>query len=495
MKRAALITISVFILSGIIRAQNIDDALRYSQVFYSGTARFNSMGGAFTALGADLSSLSQNPAGIGVYRSSELSLTPQLNYIRSTTDFNGNTEDYLYNFCLNQGGFVKNIITKNSDKGLISFNMGYSFNMTNNLNQHVMVSGINNSSSIADYWAGDADGWNKYQLGDNAPVAAIAYDAWIIDTLSGSNTKYGTVFSNYGDNPPSVYGQDVRRSTMYDGYLGEHAISFGGNYSNKLFFGATFGINTLRYSSYFEHVESTDKNLPSDFKSLDYIDYFEDRGTGFTFKFGLIAKPVEMVRIGLAFHTPTYYKIDEYFYEDMYSKFTDGSNYSAHNDPLRFNYALNTPWRFLAGIGIQIQKVALLSADYEYVDYSSAYFFQTGDGYNYSDKNDVIRQSLKSTSNFRLGGEYRLNKFYLRSGYGYYGKPFKSGEDNASLDYRTLSAGLGFREKNLSIDFGYVNYKSVQLNYLYPLDSSSIQADYHQTTMKNMFSLTMGFKF
>jgi len=495
MKKTALIIVSVFVLSGIIRAQNFEDALRYSQVFYSGTARFNSMGGAFTALGADLSSLSQNPAGIGVYRSSELSITPQLNYIRSTTDFNGNTSDYLYNFNLSQGGLVRNIISKGGNTGLISFNFGYSFNMTNNLNQNVIVSGINNSSSIADSWAEMSNGYYKYELGDNVSVAAIAFDAWIIDTLSGSNTEYGTVYSNYGDNPPSKYGQDMRRSTIYDGYLGEHAISFGGNYSNKIYFGATFGINTLRYSSYFEHIETANSSLPSEFKSMDYIDYFEDRGTGFTFKFGLIAKPVEMLRIGIAFHTPTYYKIDEYFYEDISSKFTDGKDYHANNDPLRFNYALNTPFRLLTGIGVQINKIALISADYEFVDYSSAYFFQTGDGYNYSDKNNDIREALKSTGNYRLGGEFRMNKLYFRSGYGYYGKAFKPVEDNANLDYRTISGGVGFREKSVSVDFGYVNYKSSQKNYLYQLDSGFDPADYNLSTMKNMFSLTLSYKF
>lgn len=495
MRKIVLIMVSVFILSGIIRSQNIDDALRYSRVFYSGTARFNSMGGAFTALGADLSSLSQNPAGIGVYRSSELSLTPQLNYIRSTTDFDGKTSDYLYNFNLNQGGFVRNIISKGGTTGLISFNFGYSFNMTNNLNQNVMVSGINNSSSIADSWAELSNGFYKDELGDEAPVAAIAFDAWIIDTLPGSNTEYGTVYSNYGDNPPSRYGQDVRRSSVYDGYLGEHAISFGGNYSNKIFFGATFGINTLRYSSYFEHIETANSSLPSQFKSMDYIDYFEDRGTGFTFKFGLIARPVEMLRIGIAFHTPTYYKIDEYFYEDISSKFTDGQNYHFHNDPLRFNYALNTPFRLLTGVGVQIKKFAVLSADYEFVDYSAAYFFQTGDGYNYSDKNSDIREAFKSTGNFRLGGEFRYNKLYLRSGYGYYGKAFKPVEDNANLDYRTISGGVGFREKGVSVDFGYVNYKSSQKNYLYQLDSSFDPADFNLSTMKNIFSLTLSYKF
>jgi len=493
MKRTAFILVSAIVLGSLAKAQNIDDALRYSQVFYSGTARFNSMGGAFTALGADLSSLSQNPAGLGLFRNSEFSLTPQLNYIKSTADFNGSTEDYLYRFNLNQGGFVNNIISNPGSKGLVSLNFAYSFNMTNNLNQNSLISGTNNSSSIADAWAWYSEGTHYTELGG---AEGIAYDAWIIDTLTGyGGSYYGTVFSNYGDNPPSRYGQSVRRTIQNEGYLGEHAISIGGNYADKLFFGATLGINTLRYNSYFQHVESTDVALPSEFKSMEYVDYFEDKGTGFTFKFGMIAKPVEMVRIGVAFHTPTFYKIDEYFYEDISSKFTDGSNYHSSNDPMRFNYGFNTPFRFLTGIAVQVKKSALISVDYEFVDYTAGHFFQTGDGYDYSEKNNDIRSALSSASNIRIGGEYRLNKLYLRSGYGYYGKPFRAGEANVDMDYRTLSCGIGFRERNLSVDFGFTNFKSSQVSFLYQLDPGFTPADYQLTTMKNLFSLTLGYKF
>ncbi|MBE3085421.1 MAG: UPF0164 family protein, partial [Bacteroidetes bacterium] len=98
MKRISLIIIAVLSMFTGIFAQNVDDALRYSQVFYGGTARFMSMGGAFTALGGDMSSLSQNPAGIGVFRSSELTISPQLFHIKSSAGFNGITSDNLYNF-------------------------------------------------------------------------------------------------------------------------------------------------------------------------------------------------------------------------------------------------------------------------------------------------------------------------------------------------------------------------------------------------------------
>jgi len=469
--------------------------LRYSQVFYGGTARFMSMGGAFTALGGDLSSLSQNPAGIGVFRASEMSVTPQLNYINSTASFNGSTSDYLYNFNLSQAGFVSNLMSKKGPTGLIKFNFGYSFNKTNNLHQSTLIQGINNTSSMADSWAGIAsqDGGTKYD--DLSGPEGIAFDTYIIDTIRGSDgLSYRTTFSNPG-NTHSVYGQSVSRLISNDGFIGEHAISFGGNYSNRVYFGATFGINQLRYVSQFQHTESANDPMVSMFKNFNYLDYYEDRGTGYSFKLGAIFKPVESMRIGVAFHSPVWYHIDEYFFETMSSNFTDGRRYESSNEPLRFNYALTTPFRVLGGVAVQIQKFALLSADYEFVDYSMAKFDQTGDGYNYSEKNTAVNNSLKSSSNFRVGGEFRFNKLYLRSGYGYYGKAFATGEDNENLYYNSISGGIGFREQNFSVDFGYTHLGSSQIYYLYPLDESFEPARANITTNQNMFTLTFGYKF
>ena len=494
MKRISLIILALlFGFTGVV-AQNVYDALRYSQLFYGGTARFMSMGGAFTALGGDISSLSQNPAGIGVFRASELTVTPQLNYINTTSGFYGTTtSDYLYNFNLNQAGFVSNIVSNKGETGLIKLNFGYSFNKTNNFNQSIRINGVSTSSSMADYWAGNSEGTLYYDL---TGPEGIAFDVLVTDTIPGSGRRsYRTAFSNYEANPSSEYGQTITRQISYEGFNGEHAISFGGNYSNKIYFGATFGISQLRYASYFEHIESTNEPLVTKFKNFDYIDYFEDKGTGYSFKLGAILKPIETIRIGVAFHSPIWYHIDEYFFESISSSFTDGNRYESSNDPLRFNYALATPFRVLAGFGIQIKKFALLSADYEFVDYSSAKFSQTGDGYNYSEKNDDIKNSLQSASNFRLGGEFRFNKLYLRTGYGYYGEPFRPGELKENLYYRSISGGLGFREQNFSIDFAYTNYNYSEKYMMYPLDSSFDPVIANLSTNQNLFTLTFGYRF
>jgi long-subunit fatty acid transport protein len=235
--------------------------------------------------------------------------------------------------------------------------------------------------------------------------------------------------------------------------------------------------------------------LASQFRNFTYVDHYEDEGTGYNFKLGAIFRPVEAVRIGLAFHSPIWYKIDEYYYNDITSNFTDGGHYEAHNDPMRFNYALASPYRLLGGVGIQIKKVALLSVDYEFVDYSSARFSQTGDGYDYSSKNNEIRNTLKAAHNFRFGGEYRIDKIYLRGGYGLYGKAFNPDEDNADLKYNTISGGIGFRDRNFLIDFGYQNLKYSQNYVMYPVDLGVEPAIAGLKTTQNVFTLTFGYKF
>jgi len=475
-------------------AQLADDALRYSQVFYIGTARFMSMGGAFTALGGDISSLSQNPAGIGVFRSSEISISPQMFHIKTTANLNGtNTTDYIYNFNLAQAGVVANIINNDSESGLVSLNFGYSFSKTNNLNQSIVIDGISDYSSMTDLWTDNAEGYYKDELFDNVPDSYLAWDTWLIDSLSGSSTSYGTVFSNYGDNPPSIYGQNVRRLVTNEGYTGEHALSVGGNLSNKLYFGATFGISHLSYSSQYEHTESTDISLPSEFKSFSYTFYYSNTGTGYGLKLGAIYRPMEILRLGFAFHSPTLYRINEYVYDNISSSFTDGGKYKASNEPLRYNYALATPFRAMAGAALQIKKLGLVSLDYEFVDYSTARFSETGDGYNYSEKNDIIKRTLRSSFNLRLGAEFRLNRLYLRGGYGYYGKTWQSGDLNSNLDYNSLSFGAGFREQNVFIDFSYTGMMNPHKYVLYGSSVETLMSN--MDINRNLYTVTFGYKF
>jgi hypothetical protein len=489
MKKAGLILIfvSAIFLNGY--SQNVDDALRYSQVFYSGTARFMSMGGAFTALGGDLSAISLNPAGIGVFRSFELSLTPQLYYNNTSSRWNSSSSsDFRYNFNLNQVGVVANLIPSN-DK--FSLNAAYSFNRTNNFNENTIISGISNNSSMADYWVSRA---NDTYYKDLRGAAGIAYDAWIIDTISGSGAShYATTFSAYGANTNSTYGQTIRRVITNDGYTGEHAFSLGGNFSNKFFLGATIGISKLKYTGHYQHLESDNDNVINDFKNFTYTDHFEADGTGYSVKIGTIIKPVEFIRVGLAVHSPVFYRINEYFYDNVTSAFDNNDKYEFSNDALRYKYSLMTPFRALAGVAFQIKKLAIISADYEFVDYKMANFSKASDSYDYSNENQGIKDILKSTSNLRLGAEFRISNIYLRGGYSYYGKAFNPNEVNKNLNYNALSFGIGIRQQNFYFDLAYTALSGTSQYYMYN-DPGYLQ---HATikTVKNTFVTTLGFKF
>jgi len=494
MKKAILIPLILISLTGGIYAQNADDALRYSQIFYNGTARFLAMGGAFTALGGDLSSLSQNPAGLGVYRSSEISISPQLSYVKTIANFKGSSEeDYIYPFNLSQAGIVANVINRSSGTGLLTLNIGYSFNRTNNLNQNILIRGISENSSLADLFADLAYGYSKEDLGEFAPEAYLAWRTSIIDTLPGSATEWGTVYSHYGDNPPSVYGQTMRRIIINEGNTGEHSLSVGGNYTDKLYFGATFAITHLSFSSHYEHSEATEAVLPSDFKNFVYTYHFDNTGTGFGLKMGAIFKPVDILRIGFAFHSPTVFRINEYAHDNMTSEVFNGK-WDWKNNASRYSYALTTPFRVTAGAAVQIKKLALVSADYEFTDYGIAKFSETGDGFDYGEKNQAIKSTLGPVNNFRLGAEFRLNRIYLRGGYGYYGKAFRQGDDlNNDLDYNSISAGAGFRAQNVFIDFGFASMSNPQRYVLYDSSAESVVADIN--TRKDMFTVTFGYKF
>ncbi len=491
MKKALIILITFVSALTAGKAQTIDEALWYSQLFYGGTARFQAMGGAFTALGGDLSVLSQNPAGLGIYRSMELSLSPQMYYNNSLSNYN-NTEanEYAYQFNMNQAGFVYPLIKRDNTGGLSGVNFAYSFNRTNNFNSNTVIRGVNNNSSMADYWANIASGVYYTDL-DGAPGAA--FEVWLIDTLSGSGGfDYATTFSQYGENTNSTYGQSIRRVISREGHTAEHAISIAANLGHKLYIGATLGINKLESYSTYEHTESDDAGLIFDFNNFSCRDVVESSGTGYAFKLGMIYRPVDMLRLGFAFHTPTVYRLDEYYYDGIRSEFDNGDYYEWENDPFRFSYTLTTPLRAMAGAALQLGKAGLLSADYEFVDYRMARFSKASDDYDYYNENQDIKDIYDVAHNIRLGGELRLSSFYMRAGYAVYGSPFVKGEDNEDNSQSVYSAGLGFRQSNFSFDVSYALRRNQQMYFMYnhpEINPAELTYNRHLVTA------TLGFRF
>ena len=477
-------------------AQGEQDALRYSQSFTGGSARFSSMGGAFGALGGDFSSLFINPAGLGVFRSSEFSFTPTLRYNTVETNFAGSVnDDFDYHFNLNQLGFVSSFDLGNSE-GWSNINIAVGYSRQNNFNTNVIIEGVNNSSSMLDYFADYSDGYFPEEL--NSFNEFLAYDTWLIDTVTNMGfDDYETILSDYGDEANSTYGQVQQRTLNSNGTLGEYMFSVGANYGNSLYIGASFGIQKLVYHESNEHIEYDPDDHIYDFKSFTYYQDLYTRGRGYSFKMGAIFKPVEMLRLGVAFHLPTFFKLEDEYYSYIDASFdnvdSEGiKDYSSDSPDLFYKYELTTPFRAIGSVAYQFGKRALLSADYEFVDYATARLRRGEDGYNFNAENDGIKDIYRKTGNLRLGGEYRLGAISLRGGYAHYGSAYAKSEANADASYSLISAGIGFRQKKFYLDFGFTHMMHEEQYFMYP--SANLVPSVNESKT-DKFLATVGFQF
>jgi hypothetical protein len=471
-----------------LKAQNEVDALRYSQNFFGGTARSMAMGGAFGALGGDFSSASLNPAGIGVYRSNEFTITPGLVYDNTATNYLGNTRtDNQYQFTLNNLGLIYSNQT-GKDKGWVGYTFGIGYNQLNNFNRNTMMQGImlsggNESSTFL----------NNFTNNANAGVWSDFYEqlAWDANLM-----PYDTIVQEYwNDINEAGYGQMQRRRVQEKGSLGETAITFGANYGNSLYFGATFGIHRLRFSQYTDHTEMDDAQIIPYFDSFTFRETLEARGVGYTFKAGLIFRPISLIRIGAAFHIPTFYRIREDFYTDMYSTFDEGTGepeYYEESPILQSEYWLRTPYRAIGSVAFQVARVAMIGLDYEFMDYRHANLDSRVSDYSLLDMNDRIQNVYSVAHNLRAGAELHVGPMYLRAGMAFYDSPFNSSEVNAEAWNIQYNGGFGFRGKRIFFDMAYSLRTNDYTYYLYvPEDvkGAVINSDRHH------FAATLGFRF
>lgn len=493
MKKIVLFALAIF-LTNILFAQTEVDALRYSQITFGGTARYMSMGGAFGALGADFSTLSSNPAGIGLYKKSEFTFTPSLYRENTESKYYGTSgEDSKYNLNISNVGFVFAFspygnAEKNSWK---KFQFGLGINRLANFNNRMLIKGYNESSSLAGRFVQYANGNTPENLfnGANAFDVGLAFDTYVIDTVPGQTDEY------YCDLPNGKVLQTKTITT--NGSINEFVLSFGANYKDRLYWGATIGFPQLRYFEESSYIESDVNNLSEWLNYYTYDYNLKTTGSGVNLKLGVIYRPVDWIRLGAAIHTPTfyYYMRDEWHY-NMASYFdkspsSDGKTYFTSRSPDGVaDYTLETPTRAIGSIAFIISNYGLISADYEYIDYSDARIRSDNNDDDYITANNNIRNDYQDQGNLRLGTEWKIDNFSFRGGYALYGSPFKSNLND--YEQRSMSFGLGYRESNYFIDFTYVRAESNQDYYLY--NSENINPVKNDVTNNN-FLMTFGLRF
>jgi hypothetical protein len=520
MKILKLAVVYMIILSANpIFAQNESDVLRFSQTFAGATARSIGMSGAFGALGGDMSSLSINPAGIGVYRVSEFTFTPELGVDNTKSTFLGSKySDSKYRLNMSNVGYVYTY-NSNKEEGWVTFSFGIAYNRMNDFNRNATILSVNQHSSMLD---GFTDYLNANYLGmyTNAPnpigttedlgpvkndlldrypnYEYLAFMTGVVWPDQGNNVNPGYFINNF--QAAGTYGETQQRTITTKGKMGEWAFSIGSNYSNKLFIGATFGAVPVDYEEEKSHTES---NIPGDLDRFTFYEKFKTNGTGYNGKFGVIYKPIDFIRLGFAFHTPTFYNMTSEFYTSLDANYSSPpfnnstkTHYNEEASSTSYNYTITSPLKLVGSFALQFKQFGVLSADYEFIDYSTAKIRGSDDAL--ADLNGIVQNSYKATSNIKLGAEAKLGDFAIRGGYGFYGSPYSSSEFNKGASTTSYSLGAGYRGKSFFLDFGYIMFATKYKHKLY--DYANLTPSYgseiaDMDSKYGRFVTTLGFRF
>jgi hypothetical protein len=465
-------------------AQNEIDALRYSYLIHGGTARYNAMGGAFSSLGADFSSLSTNPAGIGVYKSSELVFTPSVNYGKINSKYNDvSKEDFKYNFSFHNFGMVfsGDVSSSREQPEWKNIQFGFGVNRLQNFHGRAIMEGMNKDNTILDVYSHYAQGIHFDNL--HPFDTKLAYNTFLIDT-AGSTTNY--VQAHYG-------GALQRKSITTSGGVNEMVLTLGGNFDDKLYIGGTFGFPFVRYEEISSYKEIDVEENINNFRSLTIGDELKTYGAGINFKFGMIYRITDWVRISGAFHTPTFYSLTDEYSRKMKSDLESKGIFAASSPPGRYEYNLTTPMRAIGGIAFVLAPYGSVSAEYEIIDYAGARLREENFAGTFEMQNEAITEKYTTTGNVRLGTEWVLAPFSFRAGYAMYGSPYKSNLNDASANL--ISGGIGIREKNYFLDFTYVQSLRKEDYYLYTPPAPSFISPVEMTFTNSQFIFTIGIKF
>lgn len=482
-------------------AQSDIDALRYSRSLIGGTARGVGVGSAFGALGGDLTCLGINPAGLGLYRSSELNFTPGVIFNKTKTDFAGNSSsDDRTRFIFPNAGFV--IATEPRSEKWPFVNLGFAFNRSADFNQEMYYTG-ETSGSIVEMFQQKAIGTAYSDL--DPFYEQMAYDAYLIDnTYNQDPLDYDAVLNS---------GSMTRKaeSLTTKGGIDDIHFGLGANYKDKLYLGFSITGSFLHYRSSRIYSETDESNAAPDnepdFESMSLQENLRTRGAGVSLKFGGIVRATRWMRFGLAIHTPTWFRLnDEYstaissevYYLNPSNNQLEFKSGTQESPAGKYDYTLRTPAKAEGSVAFILGTHGFISADLEWVNYgASEYEFQdnAADQALLSEINQNIQRKYANALNARIGGEFAFDIFRLRAGYGFYSSPFKEGIVASKDRVQTASVGFGIREESFYLDLAYRMSFSEATYSPYTVEGSPNPIFATNRPTGSLFMATVGFKF
>lgn len=536
-------------------AQSQYEALQFMGNELNGTARFVGMGGAMSSLGADLSTMSTNPAGIGMYRSHDVAVSFGFNNTRTNADFAGSTtKENRTRASFDQIGFVWS--TKIGNKTDLRYlNFGFNYHKRANFNRQFYAKGnLNGASmtyqmakmigSVASTWDDLITLWNAGIKGVDNRNPYIHEDFYSVPYLGMMGARTNLVYGgrdSEGEFFTSWNGETGEYYSREEGGINQYDFNLSFNVRDRFYFGMTLGLYDINYNLYSSYGELLNRPMPG--SGSDYCDpmpelmesevipnladftlgnWYKAEGTGVDLKLGMIIRPFEYspFRFGFAVHTPIWYNITDRYTASLTSNFgyDNGSEYvgvASVTESLSdyfpdmdyvWDYCLTTPWRFNVSAGTIVGGIMALDAEYEYEKYSSAKL-KDREGYDLSSTSS-ISETLKGVHTFRAGMETKLtDAFSLRVGYNYQSSPivddaFRNIE--ATDNTRTVASymnpksrqavtfGLGYRGRLFYADVAY-KYDFYKSDF-YMFDDVALQAT-KVTNERHQLLLTLGVHF
>ncbi|MES2372791.1 MAG: hypothetical protein V4557_09440 [Bacteroidota bacterium] len=496
-------------------AQLPDDALRTAWFTQNGTARNMATGGVMGSLGGDITANHVNPAGIGLYKTREIVLSPGFAMNRNKLNYRGSdTANSRSNFNYGTTGVIFGGSNRGNSKWTSSA-FAISVNQLANYNNRVQFKGFNNFSSFTEQYLEElirdrAD--TNAALSNYIFGSSLAFRTFLIDTIRAP----GGSVAGYQSLVPISTGVNQSYDAITRGGYHEIALGLAGNMEDKMYIGGSLTIPIISYQRDLTYSETDATSNPNNhFKSFQYKETASSKGIGIGAKLGVIYKPQDFWRIGVAVHTPQWItytdKISSSINTDLEtyinpSTRSETSNNLNSNKPGERSYHMTTPWRAIVSASYVFREIrdtrlqrAFISADLEYVNYQSARVSatetnsdNTGLTNYYKIVNQGIKDTYKGNINFRLGGELKLHTIMFRLGGAFYGSPYEDSELHANRILAT--GGIGYRDHGIFIDLTYAHTFTKDVQFAYRLnDKPNTFAD--QGGSRGNVALTLGFKF
>ncbi len=487
------------------------DAFRYAAENPFGTARFRAMGGAFGALGGDLSSLSVNPAGSAVFATGQIAGTLNFSTLNNESVYRGNkteTDKDALDFSQLGGVFVYH--NEDLESRWKKFAIAANYEMTANFDNHHYFSGVN-PNSIGNYFLNYANqnggvplellqlqggetmfdlyGYLGAMYGFGAQQAFLGYQGFIINPVNGNDPTNTSYFSNVPGGGNYRQGFEMQTS----GYNSKFTLNFATQFTDRYHFGLNLNTHFSDYSQLTSLAESNNNTPESGLQAARFVNELRTYGNGFSAQLGAIAKITPQFRVGATFETPTWTRLQDRLIQRLYFVQADQSGtwpteVVAPNLINEYEtYTVRTPGKWTASFAYIFGTSGLLSVDYTYKDYGNMKF--TSDYDWAADRamaqgvNREISQQYTAVSSLRAGGEYRLQNWSLRGGFQWQQQPM----DDAALDDTIgYSAGIGYQwgDSRLDLAYNFVSHEYRQsLAFSGLADSAVTSARNHQVAL------------